>query len=326
MQYKKGKRLGGGEFGEVYYGIQLNTNRDVALKKVKKMDDGIDFSALREIRFLQEIKSPYIMELLDVFFHQDKSSFNNIKYVYLVYEYIQTDLEKIILDRKVSLTNSDIKVYLQMLLKGLKILHNNWIIHRDIKPGNLLVSSEGYLKIGDFGFSKKYAEPETMRFSPNVVTIWYRSPELLYGADIYGPGVDIWSAGCVFAELMLRSAFFGGDDVFDQLSKIFYILGTPTTNDWNGMELLPNFVPFTKVDGIPLKSIFINRDDSGLDLLVKMLKYDPRVRITSDDALRHPYFTAGESPTLPENLVLPKSMLEELRESTENVNQIISHS
>jgi len=250
----------------------------------------------------------------------------NRRFVYIVYEYAQTDLEKIIVNRNVRLTNADIKFYMAMLMKGLKLLHNNWIIHRDIKPSNLLVSSEGILKIGDFGFSKKYAELETVKFSPNVVTIWYRPPEILFGAEIYGPGVDIWSAGCVFAEMMLRAPFFGGENTIDQLSKIFYVLGTPRSEEWPGMELLPEYVPFSPCDGIALKEIFIRTSEEVVDLLSKMLIYDPRGRIQAEKALAHSYFTSGESPTKSENLDLPDSNIEELKKSIEQENQVISYS
>jgi len=175
-------------------------------------------------------------------------------------------------------------------------------------------------------FQKKYAELETVKFSPNVVTIWYRSPELLFGADIYGPAVDIWSAGCVFAEMMLRAPFFGGENELDQLSRIFYVCGTPNVEEWPGLDLLPDYVPFAKSEGIPFKEIFQRVSDEVIDLLKKMLKYDPRERPSAEKSLAHPYYTSGENPTRSENLDLPESNLEELRLSVEQENHIISHS
>jgi len=149
--------------------------------------------------------------------------------------------------------------------------------------------------------SRQFGSPNP-RFTHQVVTRWYRAPELLYGAKAYGPGVDIWSIGCIFAELMLRNPYFPGDSDIDQLSKIFHALGTPTEDSWPGMSSLPDFVPFNPSLPTPFKQLFSAASDDAIDLLSQMLKFDPNSRCTATLALQHPYFTNDPSPTLPSHL------------------------
>jgi len=228
-RYEKIEFLGEGQFATVYKAKDTqDENKIVAVKKIKlgsreEARDGINRTALREIKLLQELKHDHIIGLLDVFGHRSNVS--------LVFDFMDTDLEQIIKDQTVVLTAGHIKAYTIMTLQGLEYLHLLWILHRDLKPNNLLVNSAGILKIGDFGLAKCYGSP-TRIYTHQVVTRWYRSPELLFGARMYGTGVDIWAVGCILAELLLRIPFFPGESDLDQLTKIFQAMGTPTNDNW----------------------------------------------------------------------------------------------
>jgi len=216
---------------------------------------------------------------------------------------METDLRHMIEDRTIQLSAADCKSYMYMLLCGIEFLHSNWVLHRDICPGNLLISSEGILKIGDFGLAKKYGH-ENAKLTPEVVTRWYRAPELLLGARYYGRGVDMWSVGCVFAEMMLRCPYLAGDSEIDQLSKIFWALGTPTDKDWPGMDLLPGYIQFTPCEG-SLESLFHFATDDAKELLKALLSINPNGRPTATDVLRNfNYFKSAPSRTPPEKLIL----------------------
>lgn len=217
---------------------------------------------------------------------------------------METDLAEVIQDSDIILTASDIKAYMKMLLEGVKFLHENWVIHRDLKPGNLLISNKGDLKIGDFGGARNYGTPDR-KFTPQSITRHYRAPELLYGSDLYGPSVDIWSIGCIFAELMLRVPYFAGDNELDQLGKIFSALGTPTEEKWPGMKSLPKYIEYETCIETPFKTLFSAASDDAIDLLSKFLKFDPSQRISASEALQHKYFTSEPLPTPKQNLVLP---------------------
>lgn len=200
LRYEKIDFLGEGQFATVYKARDKATNRVVAVKKIKlgsraEAKDGINRTALREIKLLQELKHNNIIELVDVFGHKSNVS--------IVMDFMDTDLEIIIKDQSIILTPANIKSYILQTLLGLEYLHMNWILHRDLKPNNLLVDSKGCLKLGDFGLAKQFGSPNRI-YTHIVVTRWYRAPELLFGAKNYGVGVDIWAVGCILAELLLR--------------------------------------------------------------------------------------------------------------------------
>lgn len=166
---------------------------------------------------------------------------------------------------------------------------------------NLLLAKDGQIKIADFGLAKMFGSPNR-NMTSNVVTLWYRSPELLYGAREYGAAVDMWAVGCIFAEMLLRGPFLAGNNEVDQLGKIFHALGTPTEEQWPGMTSLPNFVEYSPCPGTPLKQIFTAASDDAIDLLSKMFAFNPGERITAAQALNHPYFSKDPPPTPPEKL------------------------
>lgn len=317
-RYKKIAFLGEGQFATVYKAEDTACdNKVVAVKKIKlglasEAKDGINRTALREIKLLQELRHENIIGLLDVFGHKSNIS--------LIFDYMDTDLEVIILDQTIVLTPSDIKSYLIMTLQGLEYLHLHWILHRDLKPNNLLINRQGVLKITDFGLAKAFGTP-ARSLTHQVVTRWYRSPELLFGARFYGTGIDIWAVGCIGAELMLRKPFLTGDTDLSQLSKIFEICGTPDDEQWPGVSKLPDYIQYKEMPSIPFADIFTAASDSFIQLLQWCLTLDPLKRCTAMQALKSAYFKDSPAPTLGINLPMPKSKKEKQESDLNSVKR-----
>uniref|UniRef100_A0A6N2MSW4 Protein kinase domain-containing protein n=1 Tax=Salix viminalis TaxID=40686 RepID=A0A6N2MSW4_SALVM len=279
-RYLKREILGEGTYGVVYKAIDTKTGHTVAIKKIRlgRQKEGVNFTALREIKLLKELKDPNIIELIHAFPHKGN--------LHLVFEFMETDLEAVIRDPNIFLSPGDIKSYFQMTLKGLAVCHNKWVLHRDMKPNNLLIGSNGQLKLADFGLARIFGSPGR-KFTHQVFARWYRAPELLFGAKQYGASVDVWAAGCIFAELLNRRPFLQGDSDIDQLGKIFQKLGTPTTLLWHDLEWLPDFVEYSSQITQPWRKLCPTASDDALDLLSKMFTYDPRTRISVQQALEH---------------------------------------
>uniref|UniRef100_A0A8C8CEL0 Cyclin-dependent kinase 7 n=1 Tax=Oncorhynchus tshawytscha TaxID=74940 RepID=A0A8C8CEL0_ONCTS len=275
-RYEKLDFLGEGQFATVYKARDKTNDTIVAIKKVKILVScllimylsGINRTALREIKLLQELSHPNIIGLLDAFGHKSNIS--------LVFDYMETDLE-------------------------------------DLKPNNLLLDENGVLKLADFGLAKAFGSPNRV-YTHQVVTRWYRSPELLFGARMYGVGVDMWAVGCILAELLLRLPFLAGDSDLDQLSKIFEALGTPTDDTWPGMSSLPDYVSFKLFPGTPLEHIFSAAGDDLLELLQGLFTFNPSTRLTATQALKMRYFSNRPGPTPGHQLPRPNSSAEALKE------------
>lgn len=297
-RYLKREILGEGTYGVVFKAIDTKTGKTVAIKKIRlgKYKEGVNFTALREIKLLKELKDPNIIELIDAFPHKGN--------LHLVFEFMESDLEAVIRDRNAVLSPADVKSYLQMTLKGLAFCHKKWVLHRDMKPNNLLIGSDGQLKLADFGLARIFGSPDR-KFTHQVFARWYRAPELLFGTKQYGAGVDVWAAGCIFAELLLRRPFLQGSSDIDQLGKIFAAFGTPKPSQWHDMVYLPDYVEYQFVPAPPLRSLFPMASDDALDLLSKMFTYDPKARISAQQALEHRYFTTVPAPTKPALLPRP---------------------
>ncbi|EDM10209.1 cyclin-dependent kinase 7 (homolog of Xenopus MO15 cdk-activating kinase), isoform CRA_a [Rattus norvegicus] len=288
-RYEKLDFLGEGQFATVYKARDKNTNQIVAIKKIKlghrsEAKDGINRTALREIKLLQELSHPNIIGV-------------------------------IIKDNSLVLTPSHIKAYMLMTLQGLEYLHQHWILHRDLKPNNLLLDENGVLKLADFGLAKSFGSPNRA-YTHQVVTRWYRAPELLFGARMYGVGVDMWAVGCILAELLLRVPFLPGDSDLDQLTRIFETLGTPTEEQWPDMCSLPDYVTFKSFPGIPLQHIFIAAGDDLLELIQGLFLFNPCTRITASQALRTKYFSNRPGPTPGCQLPRPNCPVEALKEQS----------
>jgi cyclin-dependent kinase 7 len=219
--YKVIKALGQGTWGVVHMAEQKGTGRVVAIKKIKseRPEEGVNFTAVREIKLLRDLKHENVIELVDCFATPDQA-------VCLVYECAYTDLEKIVANKKISISLADIKQHLLSLLSAVSVCHAQWILHRDLKPDNMLFLKDGTMKLADFGLARLYGTPKT-RLSPQAITLWYKPPELLLGASEYSSAADMWSVGCIFAELLLRRPFLQGKNSdISQLDTIFTVFGT----------------------------------------------------------------------------------------------------
>ena len=177
------------------------------------------------------------------------------------------------------------------IIKGVHHIHKHKILHRDLKPGNLLVTDNGIIKIADFGLARGFGIPVT-NYSNEVVTLWYRPPDVLLGSKDYMTTIDIWSIGCIFAEMSTGKALFTGLNDTDQVKKIFKILGTPKEDDFPGLKKLSGWNPdeFDNYPAQDLKQYVPNLEDEGYKLLISMLQTDPDKRISTEDAMNHPYF------------------------------------
>ncbi|ESR44171.1 hypothetical protein CICLE_v10012320mg [Citrus x clementina] len=214
------------------------------------------------------------------------------KKLYLVFEYLDLDLKKH-MDSCPDFANDPrlIKTFLYQILRGIAYCHSHRVLHRDLKPQNLLIDRRtNALKLADFGLARAFGIP-VRTFTHEVVTLWYRAPEILLGSRHYSTPVDVWSVGCIFAEMVNQRPLFPGDSEIDELFKIFRVLGTPNEDTWPGVTSLPDFKSaFPKWPSKELGTVVRNLEPAGIDLLSKMLCMDPSRRITARSALEHEYF------------------------------------
>ncbi|CAD5195243.1 unnamed protein product [Musa acuminata subsp. malaccensis] len=286
-QYEKVEKIGEGTYGVVYKARDRLTNETIALKKIRleQEDEGVPSTAIREISLLKEMQHSNIVRLQDVV-HSEKR-------IYLVFEYLDLDLKKH-MDSCPELAKDPrlIKTYLHQILRGIAYCHSHRVLHRDLKPQNLLIDRRtNALKLADFGLARAFGIP-VRTFTHEVVTLWYRAPEILLGSRNYSTPVDVWSVGCIFAEMANQRPLFPGDSEIDELFKIFrLILGTPNEEIWPGVTSLPDFKSaFPKWLPKDLTTVVPNLEAAGIDLLSKMLHLDPSKRITARQALDHDYF------------------------------------
>ncbi|KAF8862804.1 Pkinase-domain-containing protein [Acephala macrosclerotiorum] len=298
-KYVKGKKLGEGTYANVYLGhLRDDPSKFVAIKKIKiqkEYTEGMAPDAIRELKHLQELSHPNIISLLSVFSSKDQN-------LNLVLEFLPLgDLEMLIKDVSgIRYGAADIKAWMGMLSRAIWFCHANFVLHRDIKPNNLLISSTGEIKLADFGLARSFSDPYRMMTS-NVITRWYRPPELLFGAKHYSGAVDIWSVGLVFAELVLRTPYIAGDTEVHQINLICQAIGTPAEDNWPGVSQLPEYTVPDQIIPVRQKDHYLatfgTAGHEGVDLLMKMLVLDPRKRITADEALRHGWWSAEPKPT-----------------------------
>ncbi|KAK0255536.1 Cyclin-dependent kinase catalytic subunit [Friedmanniomyces endolithicus] len=311
--YQKMEKIGEGTYGVVYKARDLTTpdQRIVALKKIRleAEDEGVPSTAIREISLLKEMNDVNIVRLLNIV-HADGHK------LYLVFEYLDLDLKKYMEALPVSqggrgkplpegvmdgrqghmgLGPEMVKKFTHQLLLGTRYCHSHRILHRDLKPQNLLIDKEGNLKLADFGLARAFGVP-LRTYTHEVVTLWYRSPEILLGGRQYSTGVDMWSVGCIFAEMATRKPLFPGDGEIDEIFKIFRVLGTPTEADWPGVTSFPDFKSSFPKWERKAEEQLISADalkmigEEGVDLLENLLVYDPAGRISAKQACAHEYF------------------------------------
>lgn len=284
-RYQRMDVLGEGTYGVVYRAIDKNNGRVVALKKVRldRTEEGIPQTALREVSILQEVHHENIVNLLDVICAEGK--------LYLIFEFVDQDLKKALDKRGSPFSGMTLKRLVYQMLDGLYFCHRHRIVHRDLKPANILLTADGTLKLADFGLARAFQVP-MHTYTHEVVTLWYRAPEILLGEKHYSPAVDMWSVGCIFAELAKGRVLFRGDSEIGQLFEIFQVLGTPNEHTtWPGVSRLPDYRDaFPAWTGRSLGEIIPTLDADGIDLMQLMLRYNPADRVSAKEAMRHPWF------------------------------------
>lgn len=290
QKYIKKEKIGQGTYAKVYHAFDKENNRHVALKVVELIpEEGMPSTSLREISLMKELNHKNILVLLEVIHTKTE--------LIVVFEYMECgDLKKhlnILKEKKRTFSKNNIKHIMYQLLCAVSFFHEKHIIHRDIKPQNILINKKNEIKIADFGLARSI-ELSSGLFSNEVVTLWYRPPEILLGSTKYGLEIDIWSVGCIFAELCLGWPVFCGKDFKEQLNLIFNVFGSPDKETEH--ELLENANETTKkfffsLRNIPQNlSVFSSMNEIEISLLLQMLSFSPSKRITAKKALLHSYF------------------------------------
>ncbi|XP_040284167.1 cyclin-dependent kinase 11B isoform X7 [Bufo bufo] len=290
-------RIEEGTYGVVYRAKDKKTDEIVALKRLKmeKEKEGFPITSLREINTILKAQHDNIVRVREIVVG------SNMDKIYIVMNYVEHDLKSLMETMKQPFLPGEVKTLMIQLLRGVRHLHDNWILHRDLKTSNLLLSHAGILKVGDFGLAREYGSP-LKPYTPIVVTLWYRAPELLLGAKEYSTAIDMWSVGCIFGELLTQKPLFPGKSEIDQINKIFKDLGTPSEKIWPGYNELPAVkkMTFSEYPYNNLRKRFgALLSDQGFDLMNKFLTYCPAKRITAEDGLKHEYFCETPLPIDP---------------------------
>lgn len=292
-QFKQLEKLGNGTYATVYKGLNKATGEYIALKEVKlDSEEGTPSTAIREISLMKELKHENIVALYDVIHTENKLT--------LVFEYMDNDLKKYMDSRTIGNQPKGLELHLVkyfqwQLFEGLSFCHENKILHRDLKPQNLLINKKGQLKIGDFGLARAFGIPVNT-FSSEVVTLWYRAPDVLMGSRTYSTSIDIWSCGCILAEMITGKPLFPGGNDEEQLKLIFETMGTPNESIWPSVVSLPKYSSnFPKRLPKDLKLILQAHcdfpvEDIVVNLLHGLLQLNPDMRLSAKQALHHPWF------------------------------------
>lgn len=292
LAYEKLYKIAEGSYGKVYKAKTVATGAIVALKLTQfgDMECGVHSSAIREVAMLKELSAcPHIVKLLDVIPKMRENC------MYLVFEYCANTLKDQM--DKTTMAPAVIHKLAQQLLQGISFCHAHRVMHRDLKPQNILLTAEGELKIADFGLARPISSRHNARYSHEAVTLWYRSPEMLLGSTAYSAPVDMWSFGCIFAEMLLNGRpLFPGDSEMDMLYRIFRTLGSPTEDVWPGVTALENWKDtLPKWPPKSLATMMPQIDAVASKLLAGVLVLDPQQRLRADKALAHEYFCVVET-------------------------------
>ncbi|XP_019369527.1 PREDICTED: cyclin-dependent kinase 18 [Gavialis gangeticus] len=295
--YVKLDKLGEGTYATVFKGRSKLTENLVALKEIRlEHEEGAPCTAIREVSLLKNLKHANIVTLHDII-HTERS-------LTLVFEYLDSDLKQYLDNCGNLMSTHNVKIFMFQLLRGLSYCHRRKILHRDLKPQNLLINERGELKLADFGLARAKSVP-TKTYSNEVVTLWYRPPDVLLGSTEYSTPIDMWGVGCIHYEMVTGRPMFPGSTVKEELHLIFRLLGTPTEDSWPGITSNEEFkaYSFTQYRAQPLINHAPRLDTDGIDLLTNLLLYEAKSRISAEAALRHPYFKSlGERVhLLPDN-------------------------
>lgn len=288
--YEITKEMGRGAYGVVYKATQKSSNLDVAIKVIRDLGNPlVQRRTLREIKILQLLRHENIVSLLDAIRPHDIDTFTE---VCLVQEFMPYNLSQVI--REQPLSEHQISYLTHQTFRGLGAIHAANIIHRDLKPDNILVSENCDLKICDFGLARaeNARQKSNVRMTMYVATRWYRAPEIMLST--YNRAADVWSIGCILAEMLRRTVLFPGKDYVDQLSRIFTVIGSPSKEDLQDMcskRGLQFIQTFTSRIGMPWRELCPEASEDVLDLLDRLLTFHPRSRITVRQALRHPFIS-----------------------------------
>jgi serine/threonine protein kinase len=280
----KNGHCGEGTYGVVYKAKDKQTDEFVALKRIRLEveDEGIPSTTLREIAVLRQLRHPNIVELNDVVQNEGR--------LFLVFEFVDKDLKKYMEATQGDLTMETIKSYTYQLLAGLEYCHVRGVMHRDLKPQNILISKDGVLKIADFGLARAFVPP-IRPFTHEVVTLWYRPPEILLGCKTYALPVDMWAVGTILAEMSTKRPLFPGDSEIDEIFRIFRVLGTPNEETWPGVTSLQDWnSSFPVWPSLQLSRLVPKLCEEGTDLMEQLMMIDPRRRLSAVEAMKHPYF------------------------------------
>ncbi|XP_039041928.1 probable serine/threonine-protein kinase At1g09600 [Hibiscus syriacus] len=297
--FDKLEKVGQGTYSSVYKARDLETGKIVAMKKVRfvNMDpESVRFMA-REIIILRRLDHPNVMKLVCIVTSRMSSS------LYLVFEYMDHDLAGLAATPGIKFTEQQIKCYMQQLFRGLEHCHSRGVLHRDIKGSNLLIDNNGVLKIADFGLATLFKPDQKQPLTSRVVTLWYRAPELLLGATQYGVAIDLWSVGCILAELFAGKPIMPGRTEVEQMHKIFKLCGSPSEEYWQKTRL-PHATSFKPQQPYKrcVSDTFRSFPQSALSLVDKLLSLKPDVRGSATSALRSEFFTTEPFPCNPSDL------------------------
>ncbi|KAK2502183.1 hypothetical protein MC885_010964 [Smutsia gigantea] len=282
--YVKLDKLGEGTYATVFKGRSKLTENLVALKEIRlEHEEGAPCTAIREVSLLKDLKHANIVTLHDLI-HTERS-------LTLVFEYLDSDLKQYLDHCGNLMSMHNVKIFMFQLLRGLAYCHHRKILHRDLKPQNLLISDRGELKLADFGLARAKSVP-TKTYSNEVVTLWYRPPDVLLGSTEYSTPIDMWGVGCIHYEMVTGRPLFPGSTVKEELHLIFRLLGTPTEETWPGVMALSEFraYNFPRYLPQPLISHAPRLDPDGISLLSSLLLYESKRRMSAEAALSHPYF------------------------------------
>ncbi|RPD63050.1 Pkinase-domain-containing protein [Lentinus tigrinus ALCF2SS1-6] len=297
--YERLNSIEEGSYGVVFRARDKETGDIVALKKLKLEEEkhGFPITALREINALMVCKHENVVGIREVVVG------DTLTQVFIVMDFIEHDLKTLLSVMPSPFLQSEVKTLMLQLLSAVAYCHERWILHRDLKTSNLLMNNRGTIKVADFGLARRYGDPVGVGgLTQLVVTLWYRAPEILLGATTYSTAVDMWSVGCIFAELLLNEPLFQAKGEIEMISMIFKLLGPPTRETWPDYHTMPLAKTITLLAPHPpqLRQKFPYITAAGLDLLSRLLAYDPDGRITAEEALKHPYFSESPLPKHPD--------------------------